>query len=295
MKRKQEILYRIPRNVGDGVIETIYPYDTPFKPVGRSDYASRWGSYPVVKPEGGYVVEAMDVATGRMVKKLYTNVPRKWMEFLSGTDNREVLSQRYVEEHKDWRDKPSQKDENGDWHYGAMDIAAYELYTREKNQPEEEEEYPEEQLCGMLSSNPKIRNAQVRYMRGIVRKALPFLTKKSLQTFYQLFNQCLREVDIARADGVEKSAVANRKKRLIEQIVPVFESLGFIIPTKEELAAEKKAAEERADRLKKELSAKRKEEREMKLIRRLTEIFYSGGLLDEATKVEIDEELDEVA
>jgi len=222
-------------------------------------------------------------------------VPEKVMDILFQTDKSEMKAQRMLDENQYKGYQASEKDENGDWHYGAMDIAAYEQYVHATNQSESEEEYSEEELCGRLSDNPKIRNAQVRYMREVVRKALPYLTKKNYQTFYQLFHQCLREVDIAREEKVEKSAITNRKNRLIAQIVPVFENLGFVIPTKAELKAEKKAAEERIERLDAELHASRNEDREIALIRRLTDIFYNEGIMDEKTKTEIDEELDEAA
>ncbi len=293
--KEQEARFRIPREVGSGIVETIYPYDTMFKPLVKYRYAKKWGSYPVKEPPGAYVVEEMDIETGRMVKKLYTNVPDDVMALLFRTDRKEVKAQRVQEEHMFWGAQTSEKDENGDWHFGAMDIAAYEQYTRAENEPEDEAEVSESQLCGRLSDNPIIRNAQVRYMCEIVRKALPHLTKKNYQTFYQLFHQCLREVDIARAEKVAKSAVTNRKNRLIEQIIPVFENLGFVIPTKAEMKAEKKSVTERNNRLDAELREAQSEERAIMLAHRLTDIFYSEGLMDEETKAEIDEELENAA
>lgn len=293
--KEQEVRFMIPRDVGNGIMETIYPYDTWFQPRVKYKYAKKWGSYPVKEPPGAYVVEEMDIETGQMVKKLYTNVPDDVMAVLFQTDRKEAKAQRDQEEHMFWGAQTSENDENGDWHFGAMDIAAYEQYTHEENQPEGEKEFPDDQLCGRLSDNPIIRNAQVRYMCEIVRKVLPYLTKKNYQTFYQLFHQCLREVDIARAEKVAKSAVTNRKNRLIDQIVPVFESLGFVIPTKAEMKAERKAAEERNKRLDSEMREAQAEERAIILARRLTDLFYNEGMLDEETKSEIDDELENAA
>lgn len=92
-----------------------------------------------------------------------------------------------------------------------------------------------------------------------------------------------------------KSAVTNRKNRLIDQIVPVFESLGFVIPTKAEMKAERKVAEERNKQLDAELRQARAEERAIILARRLTDLFYNEGMMDEETKAEIDEELENAA
>jgi len=66
--KEQEVRFRIPRDVGNGITETIYPYDTKSQPKVKYRYAKKWGSYPVNEPPGAYVVEEMDIETGRSWK-----------------------------------------------------------------------------------------------------------------------------------------------------------------------------------------------------------------------------------
>lgn len=287
--------FGVPYDVGDGITETYYPYDTYFELDGKYRYARNWGSYPVKFPEGGYVVEQMDLETGQMVKVLYLNVPEEIRDLLFETDKGEFKAQRDLDEHLDRRDQESRKDADGNWHLGSQDQAAYEAYVREQNQPDEEESYDEAMLRGALSDNPKIRNAQVRYMCEVVHRILPRLTKKNYKTFYQIFHQCMKEVDIADDEGVGKSAITNRKNRLIAQIVPVFENLGFPIPTKAELKAEKKAADMRTAAIEKAEQERRADKRELRLIRGLTDVFYKEGFMDEEAMESIREEIDEAA
>ena len=293
--KKQDRKFGVPYDAGDGMTKTYYPYDTYFPIFGRYKYAQKWGSYPVKSPEGGYVVEEMDLETGQMVKVLYLNVPEDIRAFLIQSDKGEFKAQRELDEHADKRDQSSRKDDDGNWHLGSLDQAAYDLYVREQNQPEEEETYNEAMLRGALSDNPRIRNAQVRYMCEIIHRILPRLTKKNHKTFYQIFYQCMKEVDIAEDEGVGKSAIANRKNRLIAEVIPVFENLGFLIPTKAELKAEKKAAERRAAAAEKQERERRADERELHLIHALTEKFYQEGFIDADIRDQIEEEIDEAA
>ena len=293
--KKENRRFGVPYDAGDGITKTYFPYDHQFELYGKYRYARNWGSYPVKFPEGGYVVEQMDLETGQMMKVLYLNVPDEIRDLLFDTDKKEFKAQRDQDEHSDRRDQDSRKDADGNWHLGSQDQAAYEAYVQEQNQPDEEESYDEAMLRGALSDNPKIRNAQVRYMCEVIRKVLPRLTKKNYKTFYQIFYQCMKEVDIAEDEGVGKSAITNRKNRLIASVVPVFENLGFPIPTKAELKAEKKAAEQRIAAMEKQEQVRRAEEREVRLIRGLTEVFYHEGLMDKETMELIRDEIDEAA
>jgi len=295
MMMRQDRKFGVPYDVGDGITETYYPYDTRFELYGKYRYARNWGSYPVKFPEGGYVVEQMDLETGQMVKVLYLNVPEEIRNLLFDTDKGEFKAQREQDEHLDRRDQESGKDADGNWHLGSQDQAAYEAYVREQNQPDEEESYDEAVLRGALSDNPKIRNAQVRYMCEVIHRVLPRLTKKNYKTFYQIFHQCMKEVDIAEDEGVGKSAISNRKNRLIAEVIPVFENLGFPIPTKAELKAEKKAAEMRSAAIDREEQERREEEQELRLIHGLAEVFYKEGFMDKEVMENIKEEIEEAA
>lgn len=280
----QKRQFGVPYDVGNGITATCYPYDNHFPLLGKYRYAKNWGSYPVQSPEGGYVVEERDPESGQMMKVLYQNIPEEILAVLIQSDQAEFKAQRDLDERADKRDQSSRVDGDGNWHLGSLDQAAYEMYVREQNEPDEEESFDEVILRGALSTNPKIRNAQIRYMCEIIRMILPRLTKKNQETYHQLFHQCMKEVDIAEEEGVGKSAIANRRNRLIEEVIQVFKNLGFPIPTKAELKAEKKAAAQRATATEKQEKEQRADERERRLIRDLAEKLYQEGIIDAETK-----------
>ena len=126
---KQDRKFEVPYNAGDGITMIYYPYDTQFELFGKYKYAKKWGSYPVKTPEGGYVVEEMDLETGQMMKVLYLNLPGEIRDVLIQSDKAEFKAQRDLDEHADKRDQSSRKGEDGSWHLGSMDQADPECHT----------------------------------------------------------------------------------------------------------------------------------------------------------------------
>lgn len=138
--------------------------------------------------------------------------------------------------------------------------------------------YDESILYGPLSNNPKIRNAQIRAMSEIVDKATPQLSPLLRKTYEELFFLQKKEVDIADEEGVGSSAVTNRKNRLLKSMRDILIALGFIVPSKAELKAEKAAAEERNQRIDTEYYDGRYviEPTEAETVRRIYREYLSG-------------------
>ena len=296
MKRK-EIQYGIPNTVENGITEILLPYRTPLKPLVKAKYAKQWGTYPVEDSSYGcncYVVEDYDTEAKVKYKKLYTNVPPEILKCMFDWDREETLYLRYQDENTDSRPVESYTDNNGGWHNGVWEEATYQEYQRSCEE-DEPDVYDVSVLRGPLSDNHKIRNAQIRDMVEITRRALSQFTPTLRQTFEALFYQCRQEVDIAEEEGVGESAISNRKNRIIIQIRSILTSLGYIVPTKAELKAEKQAAQEREDRLEQSISIQRADERDRALAHRLTALFYQEGFVDQATMEKIEKEIEEAA
>ena len=132
-------------------------------------------------------------------------------------------------------------------------------------------------------------------MSEIVDKATPQLSPLLRKTYEELFFLQKKEVDIADEEGVGSSAVTNRKNRLLKSMRDILIALGFIVPSKAELKAEKAAAEERNQRIDTEYSRQRKEAQEMELARQLTVLFYQENIPDRKALNEIEKELDDAA
>lgn len=296
MKRK-EIQYGIPNNVENGITEILLPYRTPLKPLVKAKYAKQWGTYPVEDSSYGcncYVVEDYDTEAKVKYKKLYTNVPPEILKCMFDWDREETLYLRYQDENTDSRPVESYTDDNGDWHNGVWEEASYQEYKRSCEE-DEPDVFDESVLHGALSDNPRIRNAQIRDMSEIIRATLSQRTPTLCQTFEALFYQCRQEVDIAEEEGVGKSAVSNRKNRLISDITKALIANGYTVPTKAELKAEKQAAQAREDRLEQSMSIQRADERDRALAHRLTALFYQEGFVDQATMEKIEKEIEDAA
>ena len=204
------------------------------------------------------------------------------------------MYKRQEEEHADRRPAADYDDENGDWHGGVLDQAVYAQYRR-RCEEYEPDVYDESVLYGPLSDNPKIRNAQIRAMSEIVNKAVSQLSPLLRKTYEELFFLQKKEVDIADEEGVGSSAITNRKNRLLKSMRDILVALGFVVPSKAELKAEKAAAAERNQRIDTEYSRQRKEAQEMELARQLTVLFYQEDILDGKALKEIEKELDDAA
>ena len=295
--KKKEIEYGVLRDAGDGIQEIFLPYNTPFKSPVKRKYGVSWQTYPVEDNDYGsncYVIEQYDTEAKVKYKKLLVNVPPEILAVLSDSDRKETLDQRHQEEHTDFRPTQCYTDGNGDWHNGTLEDIAYERYKR-ASEEDELDVFDEAVLRGPLSDNPKIRNAQVRKMVEIVQKAIAHLPPTLRQTFDVLFCQCRLAVDVAEEEGVGKSAISNRKNRLIQKMSDIFTALGYVVPTKAELKAEKKAVLEREERLEQAMVKQREEERDKQLVREMITLFYNEGFTDRTTLERIERELDEAA
>lgn len=295
--KKKEIEFGVPRDAGDGVQEILLPYNTPFKSPVKRKYGIRWCTYPVEDNDYGsncYVIEQYDTEAKIKYKKLLVNVPPEVLAVLFDSDREETLYQRYQEENTDFRPMECYTDGNGDWHNGTLEDIAYERYKR-ASEEDELDVFDEAVLRGPLSDNLKIRNAQVREMVEIIQKAIAHLPPTLRQTFDALFCQCRLAVDVAVEEGVGKSAISNRKNRLIQKMSDIFTNLGYVVPTKAELKAEKKAVLEREERLEQAMAKQREDERDKQLVREMITLFYNEGFTDKATLDRIEKELDEAA
>ena len=284
-------------DMGSGTMEYILPYDTPLKPRCRPRYAVRMNEYPVEDNQYGcncYVYEYEDINTHKMCKRLITNLPDEIFWEMVEFSQRSCSLMRKDEEHTDRRPAADYDDENGGWHSGVLDQAVYAQYRRSCEE-DEPDMYDESILYGPLSNNPKSRNAQIRARSEIVDKATPQLSPLLRKTYEELFFLQKKEVDIADEEGVGSSAVTNRKNRLLKSMRDILIALGFIVPSKAELKAEKAAAEERNQRIDTEYSRQRKEAQEMELARQLTVLFYQENIPDRKALNEIEKELDDAA
>ena len=296
MLREKEDLMST-RDADSGTTEYILPYDTPLKPRCRPRYAVRMNEYPVEDNQYGcncYVYEYEDIHTHRMCKRLITNLPDEVFWEMVEFSQRSCSEMRKEEEHADRRPAADYDDENGDWHGGVLDQAVYAQYRR-RCEEYEPDVYDESVLYGPLSDNPKIRNAQIRAMSEIVNKAVSQLSPLLRKTYEELFFLQKKEVDIADEEGVGSSAITNRKNRLLKSMRDILVALGFVVPSKAELKAEKAAAAERNQRIDTEYSRQRKEAQEMELARQLTVLFYQENIPDRKALNEIEKELDDAA
>lgn len=308
-KQDAKQIFWKPRELEGGLIEVIVPYGTVIEPDARKRYAHRWGSYHTKDPRFGgdaYVYEDTDYDLGMRVKRVYMNVPLETMAVCCGNDGIEFKGQRDQDDHRDKRPLEGWEDENGNWHYGAESEAATldEYFAGQEDahisqNDAEKPEYPTEVLHGPLSDDYRIRSAQVKYMCGIVERAMEARSETLQRTFLALFHQRMQGVDYAEEEGVGESAITNRKNRLIAEVGKVFKALGFLVPSKAEVKAEEKAYQERMVGWQTHLAEidgeKRKEERETDLIRQLAKVFYENGCLDDVEMDEINEELDSAA
>ncbi len=294
---KKEMKCVSKTDVESGIKEFILPFDTPLKPACYAKYAYKMHAYPVENNEYGcncFVYEDEDPETHRKYKKLYTNMPDEMWHGLFEFSKKSCKSMRDDDEHADKRRIDDYEDGNGEWHGGIMDQIAYSQFIRSREE-NETEVYDESVLHGPLSNNHKIRNAQIRNMCDILDKAIGQFSPTLRKTYEDLFCLCRKEVDVAAEEDVGKSAITNRKNRLVNSIRDILLALGYVAPSKAELKAERKASEEREQRIAAAIQMQREDEMELIMARTLTALFYSEGVLDNDAVAQIEKELDEAA
>ena len=294
----------------NGLTAVTVPGDLYIRPAkGRDRYAKRWGSFVTNDPRfgpGSLVYYRYESDFDIYVKDVILEPPEEFLAALLDNDGVEFSAQRSGEEHGVGGQQDSGLDENGDYHCGALDKIAFENWYRGKDDPysilfedEETEEdadtIDEEKLIGELSDNPIIRNKQVRYMCGIINRAVEFLPEKNREVYYELFGQCMKAVDIAAEMNVGDSAISNHRSRIISKMGQVFTELGYSVPTKKELKAEKKAAQKREEEILRIEMEERAEQKEILLLRAMTVLFYEEGMLNIEEKEQLERELDEAA
>lgn len=301
-EKEPEYPFWIPRDVGDGMTAVRVPGFVYIKPCnGKYKYAEGWGSYVTDDSRfgpGSIVTMFRDINTGEVVKEIIMHAPPETVHFATETDKADFSLQRKKEENEDFRAKYDYTDSFGNFHPGTLDsIAVYDSYpSDEESDDGNEETYTDDVLIGELSDNPKIRNAQIRFMcKVIVEAEKKVLTDKNRIVFTKIFYCCMKEVDIADEMNVGKSAIANHKKRIVTGMAEVFRNMGFVVPDAKQLKAEAKAAKEREKRIDKAYKAERELERERTMIRAMTELFYSNGYMDETIRKDIEDDLDEAA
>lgn len=302
MGRKQaepETMFWVAREVGDGMMAMRVPDSVEIKPAyGKYRYARQWASYVTNDPrfgDGSIVCRFWDEDLKRYVKEVIMNAPDELLNVMIDTDKADFSLQRKQEENADFRQDTSGTDDEGDYHLGALDQAAYEAYVRRENEPEEEPQYEESELIGELSSNPRIRNAQIQYMCGIIERAMDHFTEKNRMIFSSIFHNCMKETDIAEEMHVGKSAVANQKKRLMEKMAQIFRCYGFTIPTKAELKKQEKEAKRRNALLEEAQAKKKEEQRELSLMHSMTTLFYEAGAMSAAERQKLLDDLGDAA
>lgn len=250
-KQDAKQIFWKPRELEGGLIEVIVPYGTVIEPDARKRYAHRWGSYHTKDPRFGgdaYVYEDTDYDLGMRVKRVYMNVPLETMAICCGNDGIEFKGQRDQDDHRDKRPLEGWEDENGNWHYGAESEAATldEYFAGQEDahisqNDAEKPEYPTEVPHGPLSDDYRIRSAQVKYMCGIVERAMEARSETLQRTFLALFHQRMQGVDYAEKEGVGESAITafNRTPELREELIRMQERLqwGQMDRLNEEIAA----------------------------------------------------------
>lgn len=298
-KKQPSVPFWEPRRNEDGSMVIRVPGDTYIKPAfGKYRRIKKWGSYVTDDPrfgENSVVFIFYDSERQENVKEVITGLPEDLVSAMTAYDHIDLNLQRRNEENRDARLQDSCRDKAGDYHLGGLDQAAYEAYVREQNAPDEEETYGDDILIGALSEDYRLRNAQIRYMAEVVREALHRLPKKNRMVYIRLFGQCMKEVDIAVEMNIGKSAVSNHKKRIIDKMSAMFTSMGYVVPTKEEREAEKKAYDAYCERIEVQEREETAEAREVMMIRGLTELFYGEGLLDGEIRGMIEDDLDAAA
>lgn len=294
---KDEMRFYEPQVDKNGQVSILFPYCQSFQPLRGIKYAHKREVYPVEDNEYGcncLVMERYDVPSKRMIKQLMVDVPEEIIQMYREYDKETSSNMRKDDDHADKRPSSGYTDDNGDWHGGTMDEAAYADYMRSEEDPEEET-FDAETLHGSLSDHANIKNAQIHEMCQIIATAIHSFPPQLQQTFEDLFGFCEKEVDVAHRDGVEKSAITNRKNRLIAGMREILVASGFAAPTKAELKAEKNAIEKRNQHLDEAYAKELEEAKEQKLAYELTELFYREGILDQKACEQIEKEIEEAA
>ena len=295
----QEAQYWVREEHENGMVTMVVPMSVKIDPAhGSVAEARRRASYLTddrMFGKGSVVCISNHPSYGTEVQEVYMNVPPEVMEMLLSNDDAESSSQRKDNENCVYGNLDSSVDENGDYHCGVFDMVSYNAWDRENRNQEEEEPLDESQLIAPFSDNYRIRNQQVRFMTGIIERAIYLLPPKNQNAYYMLYGQCMKGVDIADEWGVGKSAISNHNDRIIDKIGDVFREMGFQVPTKAELKAEKKAAEKRMEEIRRQQKEQHEDRLEIRLLRGVANVFYEEGMLDDEQYDFIEQGLDEAA
>lgn len=239
------------------ITSTWVSWKTNVIPERKMKGIKKGGSFKV--KDGGYAYSETNIDEGIHGYRILRDIPETLVSEMDKLDRDAALSERYARENRDYRYKEG-VDDGETYESDPLDCQVYRNYCAGQSQEPQDSPEPDTALIlGPISDDPVIRHKQLMQLAVILEKEIEQFTPLMQDTYYNKYGECKTDTQIAKDRGKTSQSVSMANSRMIESIRKKLIEIGYEVPSKKEVDAQRKAWNAHMREVKKEQSRRYKE------------------------------------